>query len=94
MNRKKDAGSIILFVRIFQITGLRQYLQRTVYRDRKVFEFPAEFFQIKFADTLETVAHRHLIVILQMLVNIENILFVGEGVCHPFVQGSLIRFGI
>ena len=37
------------------------------YRNREVFELPAKLFQVKFTYTLETVAHCHLIVILQML---------------------------
>ena len=79
-NRKKDAWGVVLFVRIFQITGLSQYLQRTVYRNREVFELPAKLFQVKFTYTLETVAHCHLIVILQMLVHIEDIFFIGKSI--------------
>ena len=46
----------------------------------EVFELPAKLFQIKLADTLETVAHCHLIVILQMLVHIEDIFFIGKSI--------------
>ena len=83
--REQDTRSIVLLVRIFQITGLGQYFQCTVHRNRKIFEFPAELFDIEFADTLESVSHRHLIVILQMFVDIEYVFLVGKCIRYPLM---------
>ena len=54
-------------------------------------ELAAEFLQVEFLCTVESVSHCHLIIILQMFIYLYDIILIREGVRDPFVEGRFVQ---
>ena len=76
------------------IARLGQDSQSAVHRYGEILEFAAEIFDVEFAHAIQPVTHCHLIIVLEMFVNVSDIFFLRKGVGDAFVQCSLVRLGI
>ena len=91
---EQNAGSIVLFICIFQISGTCQYFQGTVCLYREMLEVTAELIQIEGKGTPQTVSHRHLEIVVHIFIYFADVFFVGECVGNPFTECCFIALGI
>ena len=89
-----QAGSIVLFIGIFQITGPVQDFQGTVHLYGEVFEVMAEFIDVEWVGASESVSHSHLVVELDVFVYFADVFLVGKSIRNAFVECGLVALGI
>ena len=83
-----------MFVGILQISGTGKYLQCAVYLYGEMLEVTAELIDVERFGAAQSVAHRHLVVVVYLLVNLAYVVFFGEGVCHSFAHYALVGLGV
>ena len=67
---EEQTRCVVLLVGIFDVARLGQDFQGTVYGYGEVFELAAKVFDVELAHTIFPVAHRHLVIVLQMFIYI------------------------
>ena len=83
-----------MLVGIFQIPRTGKYFQGTVRLYGEVLEVAAELFQIEGIHASQSVAHRHLEVIVDVLIYVAHVFLVGKGVGDTLVQVALVVLGV
>ena len=79
-----------MFVGVFQVSGQGEYAQGAVDGYGEVVELAAEVFDVELAHAVQSVAHGHLVVVLQVFVDLADVVRVGEGVGDAVFQCCLV----
>ena len=96
---KHDARGIVLFISVLQIACASQDFQGTVGLYGKMLEITAELIDVEREGAASSVSHGHLVIEVDVFVNLSDVAFFGEGVANPlfecdFIAGTEQQYGI